>query len=324
MQKDLVSNRSSMLDEFRASGKGGTWHLRDIAGYIVELSRDQHGSRFIQTELPNASSEERQSVFDEIKLFEHGTQVQKTMLANTMEGHVFYLSCNLYGRRAVQKAIESILPGQQPSFVRELEPHILRCVIQKMIERVSPDRLGFVSTFIGDVFELASHPFGYRVLRRCLDHLPDMQTRPLLDELLANHVPHLMQDQFGYYVIQFILEHGRRPEDKAPIHKFASNMCEKALINADSESRRALIEEIMAPAPTPHAATPIVIMTKDQYGNYVLQRALGVAEGDQKETLINTVRPQLLSMRRYLTAYSKRLTSIEHELEPLSPSEPAR
>jgi pumilio RNA-binding family len=89
--------------------------------------------------LPNASSEERQTVFDEIvpknasgliqdvfgnyelvsyfslfnlahgvqqviqKLFEHGTQPQKSMPANTMEGHVFYLSCNLYGRRVVQK-----------------------------------------------------------------------------------------------------------------------------------------------------------------------------------------------------------------------------
>jgi len=224
MQQELALARSPMLDEFRASGKGRTWQLRDIAGFVVEFSGDQHGSRFIQNELTTASSDERQSVFDEIvpdnilqliqdvfgnyviqKLFEHGTQAQKTVLANTMEGHVFYLSCNLYGCRVVQKAIESILPEQQANFVRELEPHILRCVkdsngnhvIQKVIERVSPDRLGFVSTFIGHVFELASHPFGCRVLQRCLEHLPDVQTRPLLDELLANHVPHLMQDQFG-------------------------------------------------------------------------------------------------------------------------------
>jgi pumilio RNA-binding family len=52
--------------------------------------------------------------------------------------------------------------------------------------------------------------------------------------------------------------------------------------------------------------------------DYVLQRVLGVTEGDQKETLINTVRPQLLSMQRYSTAYSKHLTSIEHQLERLS------
>ncbi|KAJ7109396.1 armadillo-type protein [Mycena epipterygia] len=347
MQPELALPRSPMLDEFRAN-KGKKWELRDLTGFIVEFSGDQHGSRFIQNELVTATSEERQSVFDEIvpnntlqliqdvfgnyviqKLFEHGTQVQKTVLANTMEGHVVYLSSNLYGCRVVQKAIESILPDQQASFVRELEPHILKCVkdsngnhvIQKVIERVSPDRLGFVSSFIGHVFELASHPFGCRVLQRCLQHLPDVQTRPLLDELLHNYTTTLMQDQFGNYVIQFILENGR-PEDKALVvaqlrgrllymarHKFASNVCEKALIFADSDARRLLIDEIMAPSPKPEGTTPIATMMKDQYGNYVLQRALGVAEGEQKETLINTVRPQLISMRRYSTAYSKHLTS---------------
>jgi hypothetical protein len=37
------------------------------------------------------------------KLFEHGTQVQKTVLANTMEGHVLPLSLQMYGCRVVQK-----------------------------------------------------------------------------------------------------------------------------------------------------------------------------------------------------------------------------
>ncbi|KAJ7452368.1 armadillo-type protein [Mycena galericulata] len=362
MQSELAMPRSPMLDEFRAS-KGGKWELRDLKGYVVEFSGDQHGSRFIQEAMATATSEERQSVFDEIvpgnalqliqdvfgnyviqKLFEHGTQAQKTLLANTMEGHIVYLSLNLYGCRVVQKAVECILPEQQASFVRELEPHIMKCVkdsngnhvIQKVIECVSPERLGFVSTFIGHVFELASHPFGCRVLQRCLGYLPDVQTRPLLDELLRSYTVDLMQDQFGNYVIQNILENGR-PEDKALIvaqlrgrilymarHKFASNVCEKALAFADSDSRRLLIEEIMAPASKPDGMTPIVAMMKDQYGNYVLQRALGFAEAEQKETLINAVRPQLISMRKHSTAYSKHLTSIERELEKLSPSEPTR
>ncbi|KAJ7840898.1 armadillo-type protein [Mycena leptocephala] len=301
MQKDLVSTRSPI-------GKGRTWHLRDIASYVVAFSGDQHGSHFIQTELPNASSEERQTVFDEIvpknasgliqdviqKLFEHGTQPQKSMPANTMEGHVFYLSCNLYGRRVVQKAIELILQDQ---CVKDFNGNH---VIQKGIERVSPDGLGIVSTFIGNVFEMASHPLGCRVLQRCLEHLPD---------LLANHVPHLMQDQLGNYVIQFILEHGRREDKALIVGQLPGHLLFKALVNADSESRRAPIE-IMAPAPTPH-----------MFVDYVLQRVLGVTEGDQKETLINTVRPQLLSMQRYSTAYSKHLTSIEHQLERLLPKE---
>jgi hypothetical protein len=45
------------------------------------------------------------------------------------------------------------------------------------------------------------------------------------------------------------------------------------------------------------------------YLDYVLQRALSVAEGEQKEALINKVRPQLANMRRYSSAYSKHLVS---------------
>lgn len=37
------------------------------------------------------------------KLFEHGTQVQKTVLANAMEGHILPLSLQMYGCRVVQK-----------------------------------------------------------------------------------------------------------------------------------------------------------------------------------------------------------------------------
>jgi hypothetical protein len=69
-------------------------------------------------------------------------------------------------------------------------------VIQKLIERVSTDRLEFVNSFRGNVYELSTHPYGCRVLQRCFEHLPEEQTRPLLEEL-HKYTTNLMQDQFG-------------------------------------------------------------------------------------------------------------------------------
>jgi len=43
--------------------------------------------------------------------------------------------------------------------------------------------------------------------------------------------------------------------------------------------------------------------------DYVLQRALAVVEGEQKEVLIAMVRPQLAIMQKYSSAYSKHLIS---------------
>ncbi|EIW85172.1 ARM repeat-containing protein [Coniophora puteana RWD-64-598 SS2] len=344
------SLRSPLLEEFRAN-KTRKWELRDIYGYVVEFSGDQHGSRFIQQKLESASSDEKQRIFDEIvpshtlalsqdvfgnyviqKLFEHGTQIQKSALANTLEGHVLPLSLQMYGCRVIQKAIEFILPEQQGKFVRELEPHLARCVkdangnhvIQKLIERVAADKLGFVHSFRGNVYDLSTHPYGCRVLQRCLEHLPDDMTRSLMDEL-HKYVINLMQDQFGNYVVQFVLEKCQ-PHDRSLVitklrgqllnmarHKFASNVCEKALVTANYDERRTLIDEIITPKAD--GVSPIVSMMKDQYANYVLQRALTVAEGEQKEILANKIRPQLTAMRRYSSAYSKHLISSEESFQ---------
>jgi pumilio RNA-binding family len=110
-------------------------------------------------------------------------------------------------------------------------------------------------------------------------------------------------------------------------HKFASNVCEKALLTADMESRRALIQEMMTSKQD--GVSPIATMMKDQYASelclaiflyftcfadsffrdYVLQRAVSVADLEQKRELISRIKPQLVSMRRYSSAYSKHLLS---------------
>ncbi|KAG8901134.1 hypothetical protein FRB99_005550, partial [Tulasnella sp. 403] len=341
-----IGLRSALLEEFR-SNKTKKWELRDILGSVVEFSGDQHGSRFIQQRLESATSEEKQQVFDEIvpdhalplmtdvfgnyviqKLFEYGTMVQKDILVGTMSGHILALSLQMYGCRVVQKAIEHIPPEQQSFFVNEIDSQVLKCVkdangnhvIQKLIERVVPERLTFIEAFKGNVHELSTHPYGCRVLQRCFEHLTPEQTRPLLDEL-HRYTSTLMQDQFGNYVIQFVLEHGTMEDRNAIIstlsghmlamarHKFASNVCEKALVTADPQARRVLLSEIMSNRPD--GQNVIVIMMKDQYANYVLQRALAVAEGDQLDELLGKIRPQLINLRRYSNNYSKHLASIE-------------
>src|ERR1700761_4539660 len=94
---------------------------QDIYNHIVEFSGDQHGSRFIQQKLETANSDEKDQVFREIepnaiqlmkdvfgnyviqKFFEHGSQVQKKVLASVMKGKVVDLSLQMYACRVVQK-----------------------------------------------------------------------------------------------------------------------------------------------------------------------------------------------------------------------------
>ncbi|KAF8710888.1 ARM repeat-containing protein, partial [Rhizoctonia solani] len=355
-----ATGRSPLLEQFRAD-KSKTWQLRDIRGHVAEFCGDQHGSRFIQQKLETATDEEKEGIFSELapgsflplmtdvfgnyvvqKLIEFGSVEQRDVLVSVMEGHMLSLSLQMYGCRVVQKAIECISAEQQIAFVREIEVDVMRCVkdangnhvIQKLIERVSPDLLGFVSVFQGNVYDLATHPYGCRVLQRCFEYLHESQTRPLIDEL-HKYTTQLMQDQFGNYVIQFVLEHGAAADRdwilhklrgqmvQMARHKFASNVCEKALVTADSESRRLLIDEIMTPRMD--TVNPIVLMMKDSFASdsdYVLQRALQVVEGEQRHVLVAKVKPQLANMRRYSSAYSKHLASIERLLNEKSNEEP--
>jgi len=317
----------------------------DIIGHFIEFSGDQHGSRFIQQKLESASVSEKNIVFKEIfpaalclmtdvfgnyviqKFFEHGTADHKRLLGETLVGNVLSLSLQMYGCRVVQKALEVISPEQQAQLVKELEGHVMKCVkdqngnhvIQKVIEQVPAHFTQFiVDTFVNKVYTLATHPYGCRVIQRILEyhseHLDSYEDKRragrdnppylILRELLHCTIS-LVQDQYGNYVIQHVLEHGR-PQDKHEIisqvrgkivqlsqHKFASNVIEKSVQFGTHEHRQWLIEEICVDS------SALETMMKDQYANYVIQKILDVCDAHQRDIMITHIRPHIPSLKKY-------------------------
>ena len=189
----------ALLEEFR-SNKSRKFGLQDIKGCVVEFSRDQYGSRFIQQKLEEATPEESEMIFQEIhpyafrlmvdvfgnyviqKFFEHGTKEQITILGECLQGHVLNLSLQIYGCRVIQKALEVISVDQKAVLVNELIGNVMKCVkdqngnhvIQKCIECVPPHLIQFiVEGFTTKVYNLASHPYGCRVIQRILEHCVD-------------------------------------------------------------------------------------------------------------------------------------------------------
>ncbi|XP_045916598.1 pumilio homolog 2 isoform X8 [Micropterus dolomieu] len=277
------------------------------------------------------------------KFFEFGSADQKLALATRIRGHVLPLALQMYGCRVIQKALESISSDQQviSDIVRELDGHVLKCVkdqngnhvVQKCIECVQPQALQFIiDAFQGQVFVLSTHPYGCRVIQRILEHCTQEQTLPILEEL-HQHSEQLGQkyqgvslemtpktyytvsrdalfkDQYGNYVIQHVLEHGR-PEDKSKIvaevrgkvlvlsqHKFASNVVEKCVIHSSRAERALLIDEVCCQKDGPHSA--LYTMMKDQYANYVVQRMIDMAEPAQRKIIMHKIRPHIATLRKY-------------------------
>ncbi|CAL9119005.1 unnamed protein product [Musa acuminata var. zebrina] len=333
---------SSLREEFK-NNKNRCFELADIAGHVVEFSADQYGSRFIQQKLETATSEERNMVFKEImphslslttdvfgnyvvqKLFEYGSMAQRRELASQLNGHVLALSLQMYGCRVIQKAIGGVDLDQKKKIVLELDGHILRCVrdqngnhvIQKCIECIPQDEIQFViSAFYDQVVTLSTHPYGCRVIQRVLEFCDDPQIQQSMMGEILQSVCLLAQDQYGNYVVQHVLEHGKPHERSAivkefagqivqmSLQKFASNVVEKCLTFGSPEERQILVNEMLG---STDKNEPLQVMMKDQFANYVVQKALETCDDDQRELILSRIKVHLNALKKY--TYGKHIVA---------------
>ncbi|GAU17306.1 hypothetical protein TSUD_110230 [Trifolium subterraneum] len=333
---------SSLLEEFK-NNKTKCFELAEISGHVVEFSADQYGSRFIQQKLEAATTEEKNMVYQEItphalalmtdvfgnyvvqKFFEHGLATQRRELANKLYGHVLTLSLQMYGCRVIQKAIEVVDLDQKIKMVQELDGNIMRCVrdqngnhvIQKCIECVPEEAIDFIiSTFFDQVVTLSTHPYGCRVIQRVLEHCEDPNTQQkVMDEILGA-VSMLAQDQYGNYVVQHVLEHGK-PHERSTIikelagnivqmsqQKFASNVVEKCLTFGGPAERLLLVNEMLG---TTDENEPLQAMMKDQFANYVVQKVLETCDDQQRELILSRIKVHLNALKKY--TYGKHIVA---------------
>uniref|UniRef100_A0A1D1Y7A1 Pumilio 4 n=1 Tax=Anthurium amnicola TaxID=1678845 RepID=A0A1D1Y7A1_9ARAE len=333
---------SSLLEEFK-SNKTRIFELSDIVDHVVEFSADQHGSRFIQQKLETASVEEKNTIFPEVlpharalmtdvfgnyviqKFFEHGTENQRRQLAGQLTGHVLPLSLQMYGCRVIQKALEVVDVDQQTQMVLELDGSVMRCVrdqngnhvIQKCIECVPQERIQFIiSAFYGQVVPLSTHPYGCRVVQRVLEHCDDVKTQSIMMDEILQAVCTLAQDQYGNYVVQHVLQHGKEEERSAIIsklagqivkmsqQKFASNVIEKCLTYGKPEEHQLLINEILG---STDENEPLQAMMKDQFGNYVVQKVLETCDDQNRELILSRIKAHVNALKRY--TYGKHIAA---------------
>jgi pumilio RNA-binding family len=240
--------------------------MREVLPAIRRLRNDVFGNYVVQ------------------KLLDFGSPKTKSDIRDSLEGEILPLSLQMYGCRVVQKALESLDEDDLPRILREFHNNVLSCiqdqngnhVIQKCIEVLNGrarkaaalgdmHRAKFLSEQVDFVIDdvlantalLSCHPYGCRVLQRILEHCIEQKKMTLLDEVKKCHKT-LLDDQYGNYVIQHVLQYGRE-EDRDSIvqivvengllllsrQKFASNVVEKLLKFGNGDQRRAIVREML-------------------------------------------------------------------------------
>ncbi|GKZ01175.1 hypothetical protein MPSEU_001068900 [Mayamaea pseudoterrestris] len=356
---------SAMLNEFRAT-KNRDWSMHQIAGYVVEFCQDQNGSRFIQQRLESKVLEEQQIVVHEVlpairrlrddvfgnyviqKLLDFGTTDTKAAIRDTLKGEMVQLSFQMYGCRVVQKAFEGLADEDLPGLLGEFQYNVLSCihdqngnhVIQKCIEVMSArlkrrkanspltdEHLDFIiRDILVNASSLSCHPYGCRVLQRILEHCDEGRKKLILDEVMKSHRK-LLDDQYGNYVIQHVLQFGREVDRDSLLdiiidsgllglsrQKFASNVVEKLLRYGNSRQRRAIVREMLKKGDDPtvnsHGSIPgdqgtsvVLLMVRDAYANYVVQTTLDVVpESEEKGLFLQELNSYADELRQYTFA----------------------
>jgi pumilio RNA-binding family len=323
--------------------------LSEILGDLVDLCKDQLGSRFLQQLVDSGRLDKssRSELVERIvphatdltsdafgnyvvqKTVDFATDSQRAQLFAQLKGQLFPLSVHMYGCRVVQRLIERSTLKEQVLTAEELRGHVIECVedqngnhvIQKLIEKLPSQRLVefIVSEFLGHISVMAVHCYGCRVVQRLLEKLDPEDSRSLVAEILAN-LWQLAQDQYGNYVVQHVLVHGTSQSRSVIVQVIASHIidfsCHKFASNIAEKALLSCEDQasrdllIGAVIGSGGTDAPLHVLMKDRFANYVIQRCIELSQGAQKQTLVEMLRAHLPALKRVI--YGKHIaTAIE-------------
>lgn len=303
--------------------------LESFRNQIYQLCKDQHGCRYLQKKLEERDPTQVHMIWLETnehvtelmmdpfgnylcqKLLEFCNDDERTRLIENASKDMSRIALDQHGTRALQKMIEHVSTPQQVHLITEaLRNRVVELiqdlngnhVIQKCLNKLSPAEAQFIFDAVGQrCVEVGTHRHGCCVLQRCIDHADGNQKVWLIGRITEN-ARRLVQDPFGNYVVQYIIDLNE-PKFTEPVvaafqccicdfssHKFSSNVIEKCLRCAKGPSKDMIVQELLTPG-------RMEALLKDAYANYVIQTALDFATPQGKHMLIEAVRPFLPQIR---------------------------
>lgn len=311
--------------------------LESLGGEIYALCKDQHGCRYLQKKLEERNPEEIHQIWLETnqhviefmtdpfgnylcqKLLEYCNDEERTILIENASHDLVRIALNQHGTRALQKMIEHITTqGQIDTIIHALRYRVVELiqdlngnhVIQKCLNKLNSQDAQFIFDAVGKhCIDVGTHRHGCCVLQRCIDHA-DGEQKAWLIRQISNNAYVLVQDPFGNYVVQYILDLNE-PIFTEPLvtmfkgrvcqlskQKFSSNVIEKCLRCAQESTKDILIEELLQP-------NELDRILRDSFANYVIQTALDYANPSMKIRLIEAILPHLPTIRS--TPYGRRI-----------------
>lgn len=176
--------------------------------------------------------------------------------------------------------------------------------IQKVLFTfLAPTNEFIFENMINQCKEIACHKHGCCVMQKCIAGANQDQKDRLIDEII-NNTQAFVRNPYGNYVVQYVIDlkdfdiNTRIGEQllgsliELGNQKFSSNVIEKCLEFNHREIKNQMVKEMLT-------AKSYLNFLTDQYGNYVIQKTLGVAEKDDLEQLIIKIKPDMEALKKH-------------------------
>ena len=324
------NNLSTINNSFFQKKNFYEYSDEEILNFSVQIINDQMGCRFMQDKIRNNHNFANELLFPKIKYNlkdvccdNYGNYFLQALIDILsfdninkffdMTQNVFTDICiSPHGTRVIQKIIDKIsaTPILLNRFIYNLNSKDLGIIfkspygnhmIQKFLQTIhSSEYSNFIFFYVYKNFlDIADSKHGVCVIQKCVSE-GDEKQRAKLYELILNNFNNLIKDQYGNYLIQYILIN-TKTEDKfreiLPIiikieenivdfckSKYSANVIEKSFENCENMISEHILDSILE-----NYNPYITEILLDQYGIYVIQKALKIKNILYKQRLIDTI-----------------------------------
>ncbi|RLV94778.1 Suppressor protein MPT5 [Spathaspora sp. JA1] len=300
--------------------------LIQLKSEILKLSKDQYGCRFLQKKIDEnliPNYQVRHGNFDIIfkqiypymyeliidpfgnyliqKLIVYCNESNLNILLEILQENLYQISISQHGTRALQKIIDNLNNSYQLELLTKgLKPYIIDLikdlngnhVIQKILNKYQPQDCQFIyDSIIEELYIVATHKHGCCVLQKCLNHVTSRQLEQFSQAILQfNNFKLLINDQFGNYVLQYLISinsfdmNYKIFENFVQFNignlcnlKFSSNVVEKFLKNCfNNEGLNISFSNLKFELIYNILINDLNKLINDPYGNYVIQTLIDI------------------------------------------------
>ncbi len=297
-------------------------------GNFVNLIQTHRGSRMFQNYLKNTSNDIIHLIFTEInkslielikepyanyfckKFFIYLNQKDRIDFLLIISSSIINLSINNIGTYPIQAIIEQIESKKEKKIIIDSIKNSIQVlcydtygthVLEKIISCFEEEFTEFIFNYVEKNFlNLSSHINGICIVKKILSLTNKKDIHNRLKKIIIENSIDLIQHTFGNYVLQIIIETWDLKEILEVLScfynkftflsmlKYSSNVVEKCI-----EKSEVILKEFINEICNNGKISDIM---KNNYGNYVIQKALKISLNEEKKKLVSEVEKNIFKL----------------------------